>query len=361
MSIPNTRPGNPDRGWNDPPMFNYAAGTAPVRPRHALNKRVAFPMSSNPSTTPGHAVLSPSQGPPIMNPVLPADLQGPPQVPPPPLVPIGPRDTPLGNQAPPVSSVQLLPPTTDLSTPEPVPILVAALVPSSPTYVDPQSDEVVSAPHLDKEGLDELMSRLSLKSDEGLLDYTLDKFQAVLNKFSNILTKKVIDDISKKLELLGERWRKASLSEQVRVRTVQLAIALHDGETEKASHLQLALVVDHIAEVNQWIMGVKRLIQQQQLSEKEIEIISENRQSSERAQTEQSETTDSTNIFQEFNSASENLETKTNELSTDAVSETNEHSADVGDKNTHEQKSAENESDAKDASNNDENQEPDRT
>lgn len=53
------------------------------------------------------AVLNASQGPPILNPVLPAEVLGQPVVPQHPPVPIGPRDTPLGNQAPPTSPVQV--------------------------------------------------------------------------------------------------------------------------------------------------------------------------------------------------------------------------------------------------------------
>lgn len=50
--------GNANRGWNDPPMFNYGANQdGPAPAKRALNKRVAFPVSgnNNSSPTPGHA------------------------------------------------------------------------------------------------------------------------------------------------------------------------------------------------------------------------------------------------------------------------------------------------------------------
>ncbi|WAQ98182.1 SRA1-like protein [Mya arenaria] len=275
MSDSRVRPGNPDRVWNDPPMFNYTGSPSGGQPRRALNKRVAFPMSSN-STAPGHAVLKPSAGPPILNPVLPADIQGPPMAPQQAPVPIGLRDTPLGNQAPPSTQIQLLPPSTDVSMPQTVPVLVPLLVPSTqPLLVD--SEKVVEPvpSSLDNERLEDLIARLSVTAESDLLKMTVKKLNEVLEGYSSILTKKVYEDITRKLEILQEKW--PSLSETVKVRVVQLALALSSGETDKASHLQLALVVDHIAEVNQWVMGVKRLIQQQQLANKEKEIISENR------------------------------------------------------------------------------------
>ena len=53
-------------------------------------------------------VLTPGQGPPMLNPVLPADVIGQPPVPQRPLVTIGLGDTALGNQAPPTSPIQVL-------------------------------------------------------------------------------------------------------------------------------------------------------------------------------------------------------------------------------------------------------------
>ncbi|KAL4230444.1 hypothetical protein ACF0H5_010826 [Mactra antiquata] len=270
-----TRPGNPDRGWNDPPMFNYNAskdGTAP--PRRSLNQRVAFPMSAS-NTTPGHAVLNPSEPPPILNPVLPANLQqGPPAIPVHPPIPIGLRDTPLGNQAPPASPVHLLPPSEDISTPQTVPLLVPGLIPSSPPKTE---NQVPDNMQLDDESLNEVMSRLSLTEGSQLLQHTVDTLLQVLDKYKNILTTKVIEDIKKKVEIFEDKWKNSSLSDIVKVRITQLATALLNEDTDKANHLHLALMVDHIAEVSQWMMGVKRLLQQQQLANKEKEIIAENK------------------------------------------------------------------------------------
>lgn len=136
----------------------------------------------------GVSVLNPSQGPPILNPVLPADIQGPPPLPAQPPVPIGLRDTPLGNQAAPQSPIQLLPPTADTSTPQTVPILVPLLVPSSPPKTEDQVPETI---RLEDERLDELMSRLSFDSDSQLLQKNCENFENVLGMYRNILTVRV--------------------------------------------------------------------------------------------------------------------------------------------------------------------------
>lgn len=130
-------------------------------------------------------VLNPSQGPPILNPVLPPDIQGPPLIPSPPPVPIGLRDTPLGNQAAPKSAIQLLPPTADISTPQTVPILVPILVPSSPPKTDDQVPETMK---LTEERLEELMTRLSFSDDVQLLQQNSENFEHVFDEYRNILT-----------------------------------------------------------------------------------------------------------------------------------------------------------------------------
>lgn len=122
------------------------------------------------------------------------------------------------------------------------------------------------------------MARLSIDDDTQLLQHDTENFQKVLDRYRNILTLRVCDEIQKKLEIFEDRWRKGSLSDDVKVKISLLSIALVNEETDKVNHLHLALMVDHIAEVNQWMMGVKKLMQQQQLAIKEKEIIAENRQ-----------------------------------------------------------------------------------
>lgn len=129
--------------------------------------------------------MNPSQGPPILNPVLLPDIQGPPLIPSYPPVPIGLRDTPLGNQAAPKSAIQLLPPTADISTPQTVPILVPILVPSSPPKIDDQVPESVK---LTDECLEELMTRLSFNDDTQLLQQNSENFGNVFDEYRNILT-----------------------------------------------------------------------------------------------------------------------------------------------------------------------------
>ena len=51
--------GNTERGWNDPPIFDYQGAGSSVTgspQHHKLNKRVAYPMSSNSSLPMGGCV-----------------------------------------------------------------------------------------------------------------------------------------------------------------------------------------------------------------------------------------------------------------------------------------------------------------
>ncbi|CAD0195363.1 unnamed protein product [Chrysodeixis includens] len=53
-----------DPGWNDPPKLSFNAQTTPNKPRNILNKRVAFPLSSN--------TASPVMMPPVNVPPMPS-------------------------------------------------------------------------------------------------------------------------------------------------------------------------------------------------------------------------------------------------------------------------------------------------
>lgn len=44
----NTRPGNFDRAWNDPPLFDYNTAAPAPSQGTKLNKRIGFPSSTPP-------------------------------------------------------------------------------------------------------------------------------------------------------------------------------------------------------------------------------------------------------------------------------------------------------------------------
>lgn len=84
--------------------------------------------------------------------------------------------------------VQILPPSADSSTPQTVPVLVPSLVPASPPKLEDPIPPGETVTQLDNERIEELMSRLSLQSDDELLGFVMEKFESVLQGYKSILT-----------------------------------------------------------------------------------------------------------------------------------------------------------------------------
>ncbi|XP_006818738.1 steroid receptor RNA activator 1-like isoform X2 [Saccoglossus kowalevskii] len=201
-----TKPGNPDRGWNDPPMFSYSIeNNAQKSPRrNILNKRV------------GHNLTTPAE----KSTGLPAavGLSTNPTMPPPSL--------PLSSQP----SIQ----------------------PSVQPSVQPSSAEITET-ECDSSNQTETSN---------LQEDCLIKFREVLSKCQEFIKSKVADDINKKLNILSDMWKQSILSPEVQNKTYQLSQALSRSEYDKANDIHIAMMVDHVSEVSQWIVGVKRLIQE---------------------------------------------------------------------------------------------------
>ena len=83
---------------------------------------------------------------------------------------------------------QILPPTADISPPEAVPVLVPTLVPVAQPIVEITDSEIKPTVQLDDERLEELMSRLSVQTDEELVEFTVEKLNGVLAQHKSILT-----------------------------------------------------------------------------------------------------------------------------------------------------------------------------
>ncbi|CAL1527503.1 unnamed protein product [Lymnaea stagnalis] len=66
--------------------------------------------------------------------------------------------------------------------------------------------------------------------------------------------------------MLDDQWREDKLSEGAKIKLGCLACALKNKDLKQADNLHLALMVDHISEVSQWMVGVKRLINELKLS-----------------------------------------------------------------------------------------------
>ncbi|PKU40470.1 steroid receptor rna activator 1 [Limosa lapponica baueri] len=72
--------------------------------------------------------------------------------------------------------------------------------------------------------------------------------------------KQVCDDIGRRLTVLGDAWAQGKLSAPVRKRMSLLVQELQQQHWDAADEIHRSLMVDHVNEVSQWLVGVKRLI-----------------------------------------------------------------------------------------------------
>ncbi|XP_071362221.1 steroid receptor RNA activator 1 [Trachinotus anak] len=197
------KPGNQERGWNDPPQFSYGLQNARGPQRNLLNKRAA------PSPSGAGA---PPPIPPSSNPLAPP-LCG---VAPPPLHPAR-------------------PPPGCMATPPPL----SGPMRSQREAYSSQSEQSESEP------------------DVEVVVLVLDQALAACRQ---TVKDQVCNDVAKRLRLLEESWRSGRLSLPVRRRMDTLAQELQLGHWDAADEIHRSLMVDHVTEVSQWMVGVKRLI-----------------------------------------------------------------------------------------------------
>lgn len=93
------------------------------------------------------------------------------------------------------------------------------------------------------------------------------------------LQKRVYEDIMRRLELLSKQAENGKLSVPVQSKTSEIVKgissvfkhciqqshslyipAIDSGDYDEADRLHVGLMVDHISEVSQWLVGIKRLI-----------------------------------------------------------------------------------------------------
>ncbi|XP_006034217.2 steroid receptor RNA activator 1, partial [Alligator sinensis] len=72
--------------------------------------------------------------------------------------------------------------------------------------------------------------------------------------------KQVCDDISRRLAVLQDMWAQGKLSAPVKKRMAILVQELQKKNWDSADEIHRSLMVDHVNEVSQWMVGVKRLI-----------------------------------------------------------------------------------------------------
>ncbi|XP_047463598.1 steroid receptor RNA activator 1 [Mugil cephalus] len=195
------KPGNQERGWNDPPQFSYGLQMARGPKRNPLNKRAAPPPAAGPD-----AQLT---APPIANPMAPP---------------------PCGIATPPPNPAG--PPPGGLATP--------------PRHMGPiRSQSEASTGQSERE------------PDVAAVMSSLNR---ALEACRHSVQAQVCNDVAKRLRLLEDSWRTGRLSLPVRRRMATLSLDLQSGLWDSADELHRSLMVDHVTEVGQWMVGVKRLI-----------------------------------------------------------------------------------------------------
>ncbi|XP_076993306.1 steroid receptor RNA activator 1 isoform X2 [Tamandua tetradactyla] len=185
------KPGNKERGWNDPPQFSYGLQNQIGGPKRTpLTKRVAAPQDGS-SRVPTSET---SPGP------LPMGLP------------------------PPSSKAPLL--SSEGSCP------TSGLEPTS----------------------------FPIMESETPLEDVLRPLEQALEDCRGHMRKQVCDDISRRLALLQEQWAGGKLSMPVKKRMTLLVQELSSRQWDVADDIHRSLMVDHVTEVSQWMVGVKRLI-----------------------------------------------------------------------------------------------------
>ncbi|XP_054754692.2 steroid receptor RNA activator 1-like [Lytechinus pictus] len=215
------RLGNRDRGWNDPPSFSYDKTSQTTPRKNLLNQRVAMPQNyPSPST----ATLSPASGPPSST---------------------GP---PLSTGKSPFTGSTLTsgpPPSTGPPTGPPLPSSLS-LPGTGPSRAMTSSGKSPVCDDGDGEDVS--------------CEATVAMFRKVFEECQDKLQKRVISDIERRLKLLEDSWQNKKLSSPVQKRTSRLATELKARKYDSAHEIHLSLMVDHVSEVSQWMVGIKRLI-----------------------------------------------------------------------------------------------------
>uniref|UniRef100_A0A452GFK7 Steroid receptor RNA activator 1 n=1 Tax=Gopherus agassizii TaxID=38772 RepID=A0A452GFK7_9SAUR len=188
------KPGNKERGWNDPPQFSYGLQIqygGPKRP--PLTRRAPGPADGAPQAlTPANSA--------------------------PPAVPAALASKPVG--------------------PPPLAVVNPALRPDA-------AKQVVS---------------LAEEECELKVEDVLAPLNETLSMCRNTVQKQVCDDISRRLAVFWELWLQGKLSAPVRKRMNILVQELQRRHWDVADEIHRSLMVDHVNEVSQWMVGIKRLI-----------------------------------------------------------------------------------------------------
>ncbi|XP_025923689.1 steroid receptor RNA activator 1, partial [Apteryx rowi] len=270
--------GNKERGWNDPPQFSYGLQTQAGGPKRApLTRRAPAPAQGAP---PGQST---STAPVPMLGCSPLQSQGCPES------AAEAQGAPPG--APPHSSAlaasATLPPKS-LGPPPLGPVNPALWTESvRPAIEEPSEDCDVPADAVLiplREALDACRPRVQgagrFSSQRGATQGLFVPRRAVglgepplpgraaqrllgagpHSSSCRCFQKQVCDDIGRRLMVLEDAWAQGKLSAPVRKRMNLLVQELQQRHWDTADEIHRSLMVDHVNEVSQWLVGVKRLI-----------------------------------------------------------------------------------------------------
>ncbi|XP_023371695.1 steroid receptor RNA activator 1 [Otolemur garnettii] len=95
---------------------------------------------------------------------------------------------------------------------------------------------------------------------EALMEDVLRPLEQALEDCRGHTRKQVCDDINRRLALLQQQWAGGKLSMSVKKRMALLVEELSSHQWDAADDIHRSLMVDHVTEVSQWMVGVKRLI-----------------------------------------------------------------------------------------------------
>lgn len=208
----NTRPGNHDRAWNDPPLFDYntspASGAVKTSTATKLNKRIGFPSTSQP--------LNPSK-------------------------------------------------STSSSD---------ASMPPLPPSMPPPSASAINVPDC-KESSDEIESKVTTsltaaaagdKVDEVNVEDVISKLETSLMaaQQSGRIDAKKASEIRKRIGMLQDKWSRNQLNEKLHHGMFKLTACLAEDNFDEAEKIQRSLNVDYPNLCTPWMIAIRQLILAQQ-------------------------------------------------------------------------------------------------
>ncbi|XP_063088295.1 steroid receptor RNA activator 1 isoform X1 [Cavia porcellus] len=234
------KPGNKARGWNDPPQFSYGLQTQTGGPKRSpLTKRVAAPQDGSPRGAWGPCARRPAEDKAVPGSAYPLGVL---------LLPRLHKEVGTLGAFPSFPSATQVIATSETSGPPP-------MGPPLPSSKAPRLPPVGSCPASSVEpmGFPDIES-------EALIEDVLRPLEQALEDCRGHTRKQVCDDISRRLALLQEQWAGGKLSIPVKKRMAILVQELLNHRWDAADDIHRSLMVDHVTEVSQWMVGVKRLI-----------------------------------------------------------------------------------------------------